>query len=80
MLAQVDKDLAGANAEIVKFQQDKQLRLNQIDIVVSLTLSQIYCQAAGVNTSADEDGLMDSSIRTGAPRRSLSSLRCVPSL
>ena len=54
-LRQVDKDLAGANAEIVKFQQDKQLRLNQIDIIVSLTLSQIYCQAAGVNTE-DEDG------------------------
>jgi hypothetical protein len=46
-LRQVEKDLAGASAEISRFQQEKQQRLNQVDVVVSLTLSQIFCLVPG---------------------------------
>ena len=45
--AQVEKDLASASAEIARFQQEKQQRLNGIDVVVSLTLSQIYALVPG---------------------------------
>jgi hypothetical protein len=43
----VEKDLASASADIARFQQEKQQRLNNIDVVVSLTLSQIYALVPG---------------------------------
>ena len=46
-LRQVEKDLAGASADIARFQQEKQQRLNNIDVIVSLTLSQIYSLVPG---------------------------------
>lgn len=40
---QVDKDLAQTSKELRAFQTEKQLALNQLDMVVPLTIKQILC-------------------------------------
>lgn len=42
---QIDKDVQQTDRELRAFQNEKQLALNQLDMVVPLTLKQVHCFA-----------------------------------
>lgn len=44
---QIDKDFKNTNAEIAAFQAEKQRRLNQLRVVIAVSLSQIQCIGTG---------------------------------
>lgn len=66
---QIDKDLNQTAAEIKAAQADKQAQLNELDVVVSLKLNQLYC----MDNALEGQGIGEGA--NGAPEEGADKLR-----
>lgn len=67
---QIDKDVKQNEAEIKAAQADKQAQLNELDVVVSLKLNQLYC----TDNALEGQGFGEEA--NGAPEDAVDKPRC----